>query len=249
MRASFTWLDFLLAGLVAWGCWAVAAQYRASASRDLIFDSEPVRRDFVPVPRSPAAEPVQVADYTSSADRLFFSGERATGSSSPASRPIANQSPPAPLPLLFGIADLGDGPAALLASEPGRRARWISPGQSVGGYLLREIRDSKLVFVRGGRRVVASTAELRAGRSGVSRRRPGAVDPSPRPARATARRNTPARMATARSGYRIGTEFRPGRFAADASDGAQDGTVFEGYVRRVRRTPFGEQHWWEKRDP
>ena len=249
MKASFTWLDILLAGLVAWGCWAVAAQYRASASRNLIFDSEPVRRDSLPVPRSPAPIPVHVADYTSAADRLFFVGQHTPGSGSPASTPVLDRAPPAALPFLFGIADLGDGPSALLASEPGGRARWISPGQSVGGYLLREIRDTELVFVRGGQRVVASTANLRAGRPGVSRRQSGAVDPSPQPPRATARRNRPARLATAGGGYRIGTEFRPGRFAADASDGARDGTVFEGYVRRVRSTPFGEQHWWEKRDP
>lgn len=249
MKASFTWLDFLLAGLVAWGCWAVAAQYRASASRNLIFDSEPVRQDSLPVPRSPASIPVHVADYTSSADRLFFMGQHAAGSGSPGSSLVLDRAPPAPLPFLFGIADLGDGPSALLASEPGRRARWISPGQSVGGYLLREIRDTELVFVRGGQRVVASTADLRAGQPGVSRRQPRAVAPSPQPPRAAARRSTPARLAPARSGYRIGTEFRPGRFAADANDGARDGTVFEDYVRRVRSTPFGEQHWWEKRDP
>ena len=249
MKASFKWLDFLLAGLVAWGGWEVAAQYRAFASRNLIFDSEPVRKDSLPVPRSPAPIPVRVADYKSSADRLFFIGQHAAGSGSPGSSPVLDRAPPAPLPFLFGIADLGDGPSALLASEPGRRGRWISPGQSVGGYLLREIRDTELVFVRGGQRVVASAADLRAGRPAVSRRQPAAIGPSPQPPRAVVRRNAPARLATARSGYRIGTEFRPGRFAADARDGARDGTVFEGYVRRVRTTPFGEQHWWEKRDP
>ena len=38
-----------------------------------------------------------------------------------------------------------------------------------------------------------------------------------------------------------------GRRAANPNDGVADGTVSQGWVRRVRKTPFGSQHWWEAR--
>jgi len=36
-----------------------------------------------------------------------------------------------------------------------------------------------------------------------------------------------------------------GRRAANPNDGVADGTASQGWVRRVRKTPFGSQHWWE----
>lgn len=247
--ARLTWLDALLAAVLAWGCWAVAAEYRESASRHRVFDSGPLETDAPPTPRSPVPITVQAADYATAADRLFSDRQRTAGSKPAVARPVADRVPVASLPVLFGIADLGDGPSALLASGPGRRARWLSPGESIGGYRLREIGETHLEFAAGGRRIVVTPGDLRAGRPGGSSRQPRAVDAGRRSGSVAGRLNTPARRATARTGYRIGTEFRPGRFAADASDGARDGTVFEGYVRRVRSTPFGEQNWWEKRQP
>ena len=38
-----------------------------------------------------------------------------------------------------------------------------------------------------------------------------------------------------------------GRRAADPTDGVADGTESDGFTRRVRETPFGAQHWWEKK--
>jgi hypothetical protein len=46
--------------------------------------------------------------------------------------------------------------------------------------------------------------------------------------------------------YSIGREIRPGVYAADPGDGAPDGTTHQGFVKRVRKTPFGAQAWWEK---
>jgi hypothetical protein len=249
MKARLTWLDFLLAALLVLGCWAVVAQYRKSASRVRIFETEPVAKNIPASPAIPTAPPVYAADYVTISGRLFFVATRDARRGSSLERVEAVGAGPALLPVLFGIADLGEGPSALLAAAPGARARWISPGASIGGYLLREISDTELVFARGGRSFAFSPTELRAGRVRLPARPAGAVGvrrpQSPRVSRAP----VTARLSATRNGHRIGTEFRPGRFAADAGDGAGDGTVFEGYVRRVRETPFGEQHWWEKRDP
>ena len=49
--------------------------------------------------------------------------------------------------------------------------------------------------------------------------------------------------------YYIGPPLsgQAGRRSADPSDGVADGTESDGYTRRVRQTPFGAQHWWEKK--
>ena len=143
--------------------------------------------------------------------------------------------------MLSGIANLGDGPAALLAAQAGAKARWVAAGEQVGGYRLEAIQGDRLTFSLRGRRVIVSANDLQ----DEGRRRAAGPRPMGRiPASASALGG--ARPSRAR--YRIGAEFRPGRFAADATDGAPDGTVYEGYVRRVRQSPFGAQHWWEKQE-
>lgn len=246
MTARWHWIDLLLAFALAWGGWAFLAQVNAAASRELIFETER------PAPEIPAsatrtmASPVRVGDYASVWGRLFGPRIQAPDSQPPPLVPYTNAS--SELPLLFGIADLGEGPTALLAPGAGQRARWTAPGQDVGGYRLQSISRTKLVFTRNGERFEASPTELRDPRRRAAAARPLQAAAS-RPAAGTRESVAPARQPASGSGrFRIGAEFRPGRFAADAGDGATDGVEFGGYVRRVRHTPFGSQHWWERAD-
>ena len=148
--------------------------------------------------------------------------------------------------MLSGIANLGEGPAALLAAQAGAKARWVAAGEQVGAYRLEAIQGDRLTFSFRGRQVSVSAKDLQ----DESRRRaarPRAAGPRP-VARIPTGSGALGGARPGRARYRIGAEFRPGRFAADATDGAPDGTVYEGYVRRIRQSPFGAQHWWEKQE-
>lgn len=248
MRFRLGWPDFALFALLAWISWDFLSKYRQSAGRDSIFEAASTGSQESVSPGLPQPSTVRAADYGAIAASLFFvpQGGGATGDAPP---PVV-EAPPGPLPVLFGVADLGDGPSALLSPRRGERARWTSPGEMIGEYRLQEISAGHLEFTRNGRRFAATPVELRAGsaRRTESRRAPAAAHRQ-QAGGATRGGIGSARLSTTATAYRIGTEFRPGRFAADAADGASDGTVFRGYVRRVRQTPFGEQHWWEKREP
>ena len=244
MRPRLGILELGLAILVALGGWAVWSNAMKSAARHEIFASDAASRDLNQAPVEPLAAAVRPAAYSTISRRNPFSATRgARARSIPRG---AGQRPADPLPVLSGIADLGDGPTALLASRTGEKPRWVSTGENVGGYRLEAIQGDRLTFSFRGHRVSVSAKDLQ------SENRREAV----RPRAATASPSTlfPSRSSssgTARPGrgrYRIGAEFRPGRFAADATDGATDGTVYEGYVRRIRQSPFGAQHWWEKQE-
>ncbi len=246
MRSRLRWLDLALLGLLGWGAWAALLDYREAAARHDIFETSLV--GSAPASRAdmPAAEPARADAYRTVADRLLFSADR-TAAVQAVARGTAGSTADA-LPVLNGIADLGEGPSALLAERPGMRARWVRPGEAVGPFLLESIGRDSLVLSRNGRRIEATATELRnpASRAARARQLGARSGQAFTPVRAVTRQ-PPARPAGGR--YRIGTEFRPGRFAADASDGAVDGTEYNGYVRRVQQSPFGAQHWWEKQEP
>ncbi len=242
MTTGHNSLDWMLAALLAWCCWSLAAEYRDAASRHEIFGA---RRPATAAPGGDA-EVSEVAvprqGYAPVLANLF-----------PEAIPNSTPDPLGPsqitagslqLPVLHGLADLGSGLSALLSTGRGDRAQWTAPGESIGGYQLAAVSQTALVFTRDGMQYEASPGELRQERA---RRTPGRPAPPLAPqGRAGIERQRSTRSAPSGGPFRIGTEFRPGRFAADAGDGAADGTEFEGFVRRVRRTPFGEQHWWER---
>ena len=240
MKIRPTWKELTLAVLVVVACLTFAIGFRQSAARHAIFalGSVPIE---VPADTAVTAAPrVRASDYAPLAARLFFGAESGRVDDSLVEEAASLSPYRDPLPVLYGIADLGAGPSALLAAVPARRAEWVSPG---------EIGEDRLVFTRGGSRFEATPTELRVAggrRSSSAATGRGVRSQAPRP---VSRPAPVPRAQPSRNGYRIGTEFRPGRFTADAQDGAVDGTVYQGHVRRVRSTPFGEQHWWEKTGP
>lgn len=242
MTAERAGLDWILAALLAWCCWSLWMEYRSAAARHEIFGASR------PAPAAPAgdAAPSEFAapprGHAPVLASLFqdASPNSAPGPAGPAQDPSAFPQ----LPVLHGLADLGNGPSALLSTGRGDRAQWTAPGEFVGEYQLAAVSQTVLVFLRDGVRYETSPGELRQNSAPRSPVRP--VSPRARQGRAGFERRVSIRPAPSGGRFRIGTEFRPGRFAADAGDGAVDGTRFEGFVRRVRRTPFGEQHWWER---
>lgn len=188
-------------------------------------------------------------DYFDDVMRLF--GQTPSGDPGGELTPGAVGTDAPPLPWLYGIADLGSGPSALLSPGPGERAQWIAPGQEVGVFRLQEVSSTQLVFTFRGQRMAVPPASLRKGGQTFQTARtvPARNSPGGQSAERASRREAPVRPPTRAGRYRVGAEFRPGRFGADAGDGATEGTLSEGFVRRVRQTPFGEQHWWERVSP
>lgn len=245
MRRALRWWDFALLAIIGLSCWNLAREFRTANLRYAIFEDGAQQNEVAgqAEPSTPSA--LQAGDFTEiAASGLFRPGRGAAVGSS--STQVAQQTTVA-LPRLFGVADLGDGPAALLAARPGTRAEWVRPGQPVGEFVLRSVSSDALVFLRSGSVVTATPEELRNPARPAARAIPPNRASAPSPS-ATRVGNESAARTPPGGGYRVGAEFRPGRFAADPNDGATDGTKSGGYVRRVHQSPFGAQHWWERED-
>lgn len=249
MKRRLRWIDLALAAVLAWGCWTFRADYSRAAARSGLFETVPLHTQDPSSTLHSATRTVRASDYTSIARQLLFSPDRHAGVEAIVGDSALSSAEP--LPVLLGIANLGEGPVALLESDSGERPQWTKPGEEIGGYVLRSIGPESLVLERHGRRIEVTPSELQERRRrGTGRPRAQSRNTGP-PAVATSGNSRRARSGSAAIGgvYRIGPEFRPGRFAADASDGVAEGTEYRGYVRRVRESPFGKQHWWEKREP
>lgn len=243
MRLALRWWDIALVAILCLSFWHLWHYSRAKNARNDIFDGDAQQNEVAGLAELSAPLELKAGEFTEISESMLFKPGRGTAVRVSSMQTV--QPPSFTLPRLFGVADLGDGPAALLAARPGMRAEWVRPGQPVGEFVLQSVSSDALVFLRSGRVVTATPDELRnpertAARAVPSNRVNAPSTPSTRVG------NEPTAGRPPGGEYRVGAEFRPGRYAADPNDGATDGTTSGGFVRRVHQSPFGAQHWWER---
>ncbi len=256
MKKKLVLINIALAALFVWGSLALFGQYEQAEQRFEIFDNS---SGVVEPPTMPApgdAPMVRAATYAPISQRLLFSQER-----NPVIEVIVPEEQVAQrpqVPLLGGVVDLGDGPLALMTADPDMPPRWTGVGEKVGEYTLQAVANDTVTLEWNGETVELSQAALAAVKLGRAERQAPTNSPAARQAAADrARDETAARTAknlassneiAAKGKYTIGKQLGSGGYSADPNDGATDGTEHKGYVRRVRATPFGSQHWWEKKE-
>ena len=245
MRLAFRWWDFALLAIFVLVVLHLGHYSRAKNARNDIFNGGARQDEVAGLAELSTPPALQAGEFTEIAESMLFRPGR--GAAVQVSSTQTVHPPRVALPRLFGVADLGDGPAALLAARPDMRAEWVRPGQPVGEFVLRSVSSDALVFLRSGRVVTATPEELRNPGRTVTRAVPSNRVNAPSPP-ATRVGNEPTAGRPPGGEYRVGAEFRPGRYAADPNDGAADGTTSGGFVRRVHQSPFGAQHWWERED-
>ena len=197
-------------------------------------------------PGKPAA--VRPSNYIAAVYRLLFSKDR---------NPIVTVEVPPPevadrpdLPRFIGLMDLGDGPIALMASDSKAIPKPVARGEKVGEFTFVDAQGDSITFQWQDETIEVSQAELK-------RSRAQAAGTSPNPRRSAGVRPQPvstARLDPQRQGqvggqYNIGPELtgRPGVHAADPKDTSPHGTEQGGFVKTVKKTPFGNQSWWVKK--
>ncbi len=250
MKRKLLILNVALAALLVAGVVELRRQIQAAQNRYSIFDETcAVAAAAFPAPGQPGA--VRPADHMPIVERLLFSPDRnpIVEVEAPVLEPVKRPE----LPLLVGLMDFGKGPIALMASQPDANAKPVSIGEKVGEYIFRAATAEKITLEWQGQTFDVSHAELaprpaakakaaavRETRAPASRRPAGGAAPA-------AAANAAPRQSTALGGkHNIGRQIREGVHAADPKDAAPAGTVYQGYVKKERRTPFGTQAWWEK---
>jgi hypothetical protein len=241
-------LNLALVVLLAAGLVELRLQIRAAQDRYSIFD-DPGAASAAALPTPGQAGVVRPADHMPIVERLLFSPDRnpVVEVETPAAEPVKRPE----LPLLVGLMDFGKGPIALMAAEGGDAAKPVSIGEKVGEYVFRAATAERITLEWQGQTFDVLHSEL-TGRP-AAKARTGAVREARAPATrrpaggAAAAANAAPRESTALGGkHNIGRQIREGVHAADPKDTAPAGTVYQGYVKRERRTPFGTQAWWEK---
>ena len=198
-------------------------------------------------PAKPAA--VRPSDYLAVVDRLLFSKDR---------NPIVTVEVPPPevaarpdLPRFIGLMDLGEGPIALLASDSKTTPTPVARGEKVGEFTFVEAQGDSIIFQWQDETIEVSQAELRG-----SPAQAAGASPNPRRSSAAARsrpastaRLDPQRQGQVGGQYNIGPELtgRPGVYGADPKDASPHGTEHADFVKTVKKTPFGTQSWWVKK--
>ena len=191
---------------------------------------------------------VRPSDYIAVVDRLLFSKDR---------NPIVTVELPPPevadrpdLPLFIGLMDLGNGPIALMASDSKETPKPVARGEKVGEFTFVEAHEDSITFQWQDETIEVSQAELKGSpiqAAGTSQnlRRSAAV----RPPAASTTRLGPQREGQVGGRYNIGPELagRPGVHGSDPKDTSPHGTEQEGFVKTVKKTPFGSQSWWTKK--
>ncbi|MBI1354891.1 MAG: hypothetical protein GC160_11135 [Acidobacteria bacterium] len=251
MKRKLLLLNALLAGTLILGA---AELYKRVLEADARFSRLEKYAGEAPAPDYPAAAAaaaLRPAAYMPIVDRLLFVKDRNPIVEVVVAEPVVEQRPA--LPLYSGLVDFGDGPLALMAPSNASDPAWIGIGEKVGDFTFQGLaEDGRVKLAWKDQQIVVAQDEL-TGEGGqpepgqpkkANNRRtpPKPGQPATPPPNANMTQPAPQ---TVGGQYNIGKELRPGVFAADPKDSTPDGTEFKGYVKRVRKTPFGSQSWWE----
>jgi len=242
-------LNIALVALLAAGLIELRREIRAAWDRYSIFDEEGAAvAGAFPAPGPAGA--VRPADHMPIVERLLFSPDRnpIVEVQAPVVEPVKRPD----FPLLVGLMDFGKGPIALMTAEGDAAAKPVSIGEKVGDYVFRAATAERITLEWQGETFnllhseLTNRPEAKAKAAPVRETRaPAARRPTATTAAAAA--NASPRQSTAVGGrYNIGRQIREGSFQADPKDPSPAGTVYQGMIKRERRTPFGTQMWWEK---
>lgn len=198
--------------------------------------------------RSRHTKPVAVrpSSYISVVGHLLFSKDRNSVVAVEVPLPEVLDRPD--LPRFIGLMDLGEGPIALMAADSRMTPRPVARGEKVGEFIFMGAQGESITLQWNNETIEVSQVELQ----GSSAQPVGTVSNSsrrrPRSRPASVARLDPQSEGRVGGQYNIGPEVtgRPGVYAADSQDTSPHGTEHEGFVKTVRKTPFGNQSWWIK---
>lgn len=243
MRKKLLALNACLLVLLGFGLWRLQQQVHAAGQRYEILTPIVEAKDVPPYPVPGRAAPVRPAEYMPVVEKMLFSKDRNAVVVIEEPPPAAPVKKP-PLPHLVGVMDLGGGPIAMMAADSKRAPAPVALGEKVGEYTFVGAGLDKITLEWNGEKVELAQAELANAPSEPAQRGAGRG----RAPAATAA-NTPAASQVGAADPKIGIEMpgRPGVFLPGPGDNSPHGTEHNGFVKTVRRTPFGTQSWWEKK--
>jgi hypothetical protein len=215
------------AGLRARSAW-LEAQKRAGVIVGLPLRPAPAP----PYAPEPAPPPAMAADYIEVAQQMLFSPDRNPNVIVEVTAP----KPMPPLPVLYGVMNLGDGMMAIMSSGE-ERHKEVHPGQKIGEFQLVSVDRERLVLEWEGKQLTKKLSELVAHSES-----PAAPAP---PASGAPPEAPPQRVAAAVANAGPGEDVGGGIRKCVEGDNSPAGTVIDGMKKIMTQTPFGIICRWE----
>jgi hypothetical protein len=224
-------LDLILAVAVTLAAFQVRGKWFEARQREQVVLGRKVKPvappPFTPLKPKPPAQP---ASYLEVAQKMLFAQDR----NPTVIVEVAPPKPVPPFPVLYGILDLGDGPAAMMAMKAGAPSSEIHTGQKIGEFKLAAIHPEDLVFEWDGQQFTKKISELvvRAAAPAALAARNAAPPPPPAAAVSTD---------LARPGRDIGVGWK----ACQKGDPSPAGTVRDGMKKVILNLAIGQTCRWE----
>jgi hypothetical protein len=237
LRKKLLLADLLLAALVVLAGTTVRDKWREARKREQV--ALGWRAKEVPPPPyspSPAVPPLVAASYNDVAQQMLFSPDRNPAVIVEVAKP---KEMPA-LPVLSGVLNLGDGPAAIMAAKAGESPREVRPGEKIGEFQLVSIGVDDLVLEWDGTEITRKFRDLIARVAAVESARAASVAPPSGAPQSRAESTTVSSDVTA-----PGRDTGGGIRACQLGDSSPNGTVRDGYRKVIVNLPMGQGCRWE----
>ena len=242
MRRNLWLLDLILLVAVVISGFVLRQRWSDSYVRE-----QALLRQMVPagpppaLPALPSVTPATPASYLEVAQMMLFSRDRNPNV-------ILDPPPPPPpppvmppLPVAYGMMDLGLGPMAILAEKAGAPHHSYKAGDTIGAFKILGLNTKEILFDWEGQPVKRTLEELAEKRSTVAYNtpppdNPGAATPAPA-----------APQTTAIGGAKGPVEADMGNQAkaCAAGDSSPAGTIEGGMKKVITKSPFGDVCRWE----
>lgn len=246
MKRKLLLLNAALVGALILSAAELKVRYEQARGRDRIFSALAEPKQAPQAAPPPAPRRLRQGDYLPIVRRHLLTKDR----NATIEVIVESEAPPVqpPLPVLGGLVNFGDGPMALMAAN-GDAPKWVGVGEEIGDWVLEGVEDEVFSLSWSEGTVEIDQSKL----AGAVERPPTA---KARGARAAAPPGSSGEASASLSAekpkgvggkFNIGAEIRPGVHRADPKDDSPEGTESDGFVKVVRRSPFGTTAWWKKK--
>ncbi|MCW5981453.1 MAG: hypothetical protein KIT09_25430 [Bryobacteraceae bacterium] len=236
MKRKLHLLNLALAALLAltgWRIWQVRKNAEVRSASLAAQEVKPAAA--IPEPALDPPAPATAADYIEVAGRVLFTRDR-----NPEVEVVVIERPVPPLPVAYGVLDLGAGPTAILSAASGEPQRAYRVGDRIGEFRLLEATPRELVFGWEDKRIRKRVEDLKPEESAPAAQAAAPPPQQPPPSQTKVVGASPASKA-APSAIDMGGGLR----ACQPDDASPAGTVSGGYRKLVTETPFGKSCRWE----
>lgn len=230
MRRKLLLLNLALLVLIAAAGYRLRLGWLEARSREALALSQKMKlATLAPASAPVPAQPIAPAAYIDVAQKMLFTKDR----NPTVVLDVAPPKPMPPLPVAYGVLDLGNGPTAFL-SEKGKPQKGVRPGESIGAFKLLAASKDEITLEWDGKPLRKKLDEL------LDRDATPVQAPAPAPA-AEPQRVQPVKSGNPTFGVDIGGGIR----ACVPSDTTPAGTILEGYKKVTGFTPMGKHCHWE----